>query len=1065
VFNLNLTINEHWSVDKCMKKPLIRKQVKKMSKKGLVIVLLYAMYITFILLSRMPLLAEIWVEPKMEDNYEYNLSFLTDGKQSHYEVERYDQNIPGTIYIKYYSMNNTLKIEATNIKNLSIDCRSMFEDECQEIFRVDPKVDSNYYKHYFIEKNHLKVHINTHNNITRLGFKDTPIPYNVTVNGENWLPDVNYSYSNNYGTIISEIPMGYSWVDIYFRKQDINCPVAKFDVTETTVEVYDIITFDASKSMDPDGRITNYFWDFGDGTFISGTEQPAHHYTNVGTYSVILTVRDEDNLLDRAYGDIIVIPEKSEDGTPQIMGKIPNQEMVEDCDPWSLDLNKYESILEVPNNPLNWWVTGENNSLYALIGENSSTDTLTFSPVSNAYGNNIATIWLGDNSGVRDSQTIWINITSVNDPPSIFGTPDIVVHYDQTYTFNYTHYIKDLDTPKEELILSTSDPDNTEVIDGLNVNFKYPKSLLGKTIYVIITVSDGEGISEDIVGVTVSDDWLPILKKPLPDVYLEEGETKNNYFDLDDYYSDPDGDALYYSFGNTHIQITIHDNHSVDFKAPDNWGGREIVTIRATDPAGAKVEDIIVVSVKPINDAPIIEGVPDLVLHYDELYSFDLLPYVTDEDNTLDELTISTTEKIEGLWKDSKETGYIQINPYNNLLLEINYPKNFLDHIVLVNITVSDGDHSDSQIIQIWITSNYPPELIQSLPDISFFEDVYFSNAFDLSAYFLDRDFDDLYYSYGEVNIDVTINENGTVDLSAAENWYGTELVTFRATDPEPYEAIAEDTILITIIPVNDAPVVDIIPTQKSKVGDTWVLDLMRYIHDIDNNLTELNITVDANCIDCEIKGTDLIFYGTSAIKKTITIEVSDGEKNAKQTILVIITQTTEEKSELLALNLVGALVVLIIAGIAIITYRKYKSNYIIEEIFLIHKYGDLISHKTRKLETQVDEDILSAMFTVVQDFIKDSFAKRAKADKDWALDELKVGENKILIDRGQIVYLTVIFSGSSLAGKKLRKRTKVILKAIENKYASEFESWAGNMSKVEGADRILAELLPNENK
>lgn len=1060
-----MTIYEPWSVEKRMKKSLIRKQVKKLSKKGFVIILVYAMYITFILLSRVPLFAETWVEPKMEDNYEYNLSFLTDGKQSHYEVERYDQSIPGTIYIKYYPVNNTLKIDARNIENLSIDCRSMYEDECQEIFGVDPKDDSNYYKLYFIEKNHLKVHVNTYNNLTRLEFKDTPIPYNVIVNGENWLPDVNYSYSNNYGTIISEIPMGHSWVDIYFIKPDINCPIARFNVTEATVEVYEIITFDASKSTDPDGRITNYFWDFGDGTFISGTEQPAHHYTKVGTYSVILTIRDEDNLLDRAYDDIVVVPEKSEGGTPQIIGKVPNQERVEDCELWSLDLNKYESILEVPNNPLNWWVTAENTSLYTIVGENSSTDTLTFSPVSNAYGNNLVTIWLGDNSGVRDSQTIWINITSVNDAPAIFGTPDVVVHYDQTYTFNYTPYIEDLDTPREELMLLTSDPNHTKVSDGLNVNFKYPKSMLGKTIYVIITVSDGEDISEDIVGVTVSDDWLPILKKPLPDVYLEEGETKNNYFDLDDYYSDPDGDALYYSFGYTHIQITIHDNHSVDFKALDDWGGREIVTFRATDPAGAKVEDIIVVTVKSINDAPIIEGVPDLVLHYDELYLFDLLPYVMDEDNAMDELKISTTEYIEGLWKDSKETGYIQINPLNNLILEINYPKNFLDRIVLVNITLSDGDRSNSQMIQMWITSNYPPELIQSLPDISFPEDVYYSNAIDLSAYFMDRDYDDLYYSYGEVNIDVIINENGTVDLSAEENWYGTELVTFRATDPEPYEAISEDTILITIIPVNDAPVVDIIPTQKSKVGDTWVLDLTEYIHDIDNNLTELNITVNTNGIDCAIKGTELIFYGTSAIKKTITIEVSDGEKNAKQTILVIITQSSEKRSDLLVLNLIGAFVVLILAGIAMVSYRKYKSNYIIEEIFLIHKYGDLISHKTRKLETQVDEDILSAMFTVVQDFIKDSFAKRAEADKDWALDELRVGENKILIDRGRLVYLTVIFSGSALAGKKLRKRTKAMLKTIERKYASDFETWTGNMSKVEGVDRNLAELLPTENK
>ncbi len=1048
-----------------MKKRVLGKHTKKISKMGLVIALVYALYIAFIILSRVPLLAEIWVETEMEDTYEYHISFLSDGKQSHYDVERYNQSSPGYIHVKYTTMNNTVKIDAKNIKILSIDCRSMYNDEYKEIFGIDAHDNTNYYKWYFIEKNHLKVEINTDNSIIRLEFKDTPIPYEVRVNQENWVADVDYSYTNNYGTIISNVHQGHSWVDIYFKSSGTTCPVAKFNITKTIVEVYDIITFNASESSDPDGRIINYFWDFGDGTFVSGTEIVSHHYMNNGSYGVILTVRDEDRLLDRAYENIVVVPEKSEDGISKIKGVIPNQEKEEDCEPWSLDLNRYENILEDLNNPLTWWVTDENTDLYTIIGENSSTDILIFSPVDNANGNNCVTIWLGDNRGVIDSQTLWVNITSINDAPTIFGAPDLVIHYDQPYIFNYIPYVADVDTPMEKLMISTSEPDYTEVLDGLNVNFKYPKSMLGESVFVILTLSDGEDISEDVLGVSISDDWVPILTKPLPDVYLDEGETKCNYFDLDEYYSDPDGDTLYYSYGYTHIEITIHDNHSVDFKAPDDWWGREIVTFRAMDPEGAKMEDIVIVTIAAINDAPIIEGVPNLVVHYDEMYQFDLLPYVTDEDNALNELTISTTERMEGVWKDSIKTRYIQVKPYYHLILVINYPKSFLDRTVLVNVSVSDGNRSDSQLITVWITANHPPELIQPLPDILFLEDIFLPNAIDLSTYFLDQDYDNLYYSYGAEKINVTINTDGTVDLCAEENWYGSELVTFRATDPTPYEALAEDTILLTVISVNDAPIIDIIPTQERRMGETWVLNLVEYIHDVDNNITELNITVDASGIDSKLRGTELIFYGTSAIKKPITIEVSDGNKSANQTILVIITQPLENKVDLIAINLIGVLVVIIIASIFIVSYRRYKSNYIIEEVFLIHKSGELISHKTRKFETQVDEDVLSSMFTAVQIFIKDSFAKRAEAGEDWALDELKVGENKILIDRGRFVYLTVIFSGSSLAGKKLRNRTKIMLKSIEEEYESTFKTWTGNISKVEGVDRTLTELIPVETK
>ncbi len=56
----------------------------------------------------------------------------------------------------------------------------------------------------------------------------------------------------------------------------------------------------AGGSTDSDGTITNYAWDFGDGTpVLSGTNaSPSHTYTTAGSYDVTLTVRDNDNLTD-----------------------------------------------------------------------------------------------------------------------------------------------------------------------------------------------------------------------------------------------------------------------------------------------------------------------------------------------------------------------------------------------------------------------------------------------------------------------------------------------------------------------------------------------------------------------------------------------------------------------------------------------------------------------------------------------------------------------------------------------------------------------------------------------
>jgi len=57
------------------------------------------------------------------------------------------------------------------------------------------------------------------------------------------------------------------------------------------------VVFDGSASNDPDGTITAYSWDFGDGTTGAGTNS-THTYTAAGTYNVTLIVTDDTGATD-----------------------------------------------------------------------------------------------------------------------------------------------------------------------------------------------------------------------------------------------------------------------------------------------------------------------------------------------------------------------------------------------------------------------------------------------------------------------------------------------------------------------------------------------------------------------------------------------------------------------------------------------------------------------------------------------------------------------------------------------------------------------------------------------
>jgi len=61
--------------------------------------------------------------------------------------------------------------------------------------------------------------------------------------------------------------------------------------------INETITFDGSLSNDTDGTIVNWSWDFGDDAIQYG-EIVTHLYSEPGQYTVVLTVKDDDNAID-----------------------------------------------------------------------------------------------------------------------------------------------------------------------------------------------------------------------------------------------------------------------------------------------------------------------------------------------------------------------------------------------------------------------------------------------------------------------------------------------------------------------------------------------------------------------------------------------------------------------------------------------------------------------------------------------------------------------------------------------------------------------------------------------
>jgi PKD repeat protein len=99
-------------------------------------------------------------------------------------------------------------------------------------------------------------------------------------------------------------------------------PAAAGSADKPSVPEGQTVTF-TDASTDADGTIASWAWDFGDGT-TSNDQHPTHDYDTVGTYTVVLTVEDDDGAIDTVDIPITVLADSDGDSVPDSEDEFPN---------------------------------------------------------------------------------------------------------------------------------------------------------------------------------------------------------------------------------------------------------------------------------------------------------------------------------------------------------------------------------------------------------------------------------------------------------------------------------------------------------------------------------------------------------------------------------------------------------------------------------------------------------------------------------------------------------------------------------------------------------------------
>lgn len=135
------------------------------------------------------------------------------------------------------------------------------------------------------------------------------------------------------------------------------------------------------------------------------------------------------------------------------------------------------------------------------------------------------------------------------------------------------------------------------------------------------------------------------------------------------------------------------------------------------------------------------------------------------------------------------------------------------------------------------------------------------------------------------------------------------------------------------------------------------------------------------------------------------------------------------------------------------IYYRRRMPR--IHEVFVVYKDGSLLAHRSRTQTTDKDEDVLMAMFTAIQEFIKESFSYGSTRE----LKRMELDEYSVEIARGDRIYLAVIFEGKPTAA--FTPTLQSLVTRLEADHREALAEWGGDLGQVKDITEEVACLFP----
>ncbi len=505
--------------------------------------------------------------------------------------------------------------------------------------------------------------------------------------------------------------------------------------------------------------------------------------------------------------------------------------------------------------------------------------TVTYTPDDNYVGKDTFT-YVVTSGGVSESTTVEVNVTPVNDAPTIKvdAVESITEDAVNTDTVVATLTVRDTDTSEDQLTVSLENNSNgyfvlvgDEVkLTQAGVDAVNNDELNLKDLTISASVSDGvnptANDSDSLIVNRVND--APTVENAIADQELSE-DFATYTIDLNDAFKDSDSALNFSVSGNSNVLVSI-ENGIATISPTADWNGSETLTFTATDPSGESISQTVNFTVAPVADivadkATVVEDTPTII-------------------KVLGNDTFEGDGKVVSLdTNNGPANGTVSVNPDGSVTYTPNDNYHGEDTFTYI---VTSGGVSESAIVEVNVTPvNDAPvakdDIATTQEDTAVTIDV-LPNDSDVDGDKLSIQSATVPEAQGKVEI-----VDGKLVFTPAENFNGDAEIIYTVTDGQLAD---EAKVTVTVNPVNNAPTIKVEAvesiTEDAVNTDTVVATLT--VRDTDTPEDQLAVSLENNSngyfvlVGDEVKltqaGVDAVNNDELNLKDlTISASVSDG--------------------------------------------------------------------------------------------------------------------------------------------------------------------------------------------